>query len=795
MADLINVYINEVLVSVPKGTVIVDAAKKLGVNIPVFCYHPKLKPVGMCRMCLVEVGRRKIDRATGQPLLDANNQPEIAWGLKLETGCTTPIEEGMQVRTQNEVVKKAQKDVLEFLLTSHPLDCPVCDKGGECPLQNLTLQFGPGTTRFDYNDKQHLDKHYPLGDIIFLDKERCIQCARCIRFQDEVADDRVLGFYERGRTMQIDTLSEPGFDSKFSGNTTDICPVGALTTRDFRFRARPWEMTHVPSICTHCAVGCNLTLGTRRSARDRQWEILRVMPRQNEDVNEIWICDKGRFGHHFTRSQARLTTPLVRKNGQLAEATWDEAIKLVAERLNVVYGHVVGFIGDRVSNEDAYLFGKLFREGVKTTRIANRPHVAGADLVQKYGVGSGTNLGALGKGTVVLIVAGDVEETAPVYMLRLRAAAQRGAKLIVANARETKMDRYAANSLRYKVGTETQLVYGLLNAVNQGSGIRDQVAAYTPAKVAEITGVPEAEITAAGKLIAEAKDLIVVFGDEQPYDIMVNGQYTDAGRALPQACANLVVATGHAGKANNGLLSLWPHNNTQGVFDMLAANGAQWTPADGLKALYIVGSDPIGEGQTLPKSEFTIVQELFLTETAKQADVVLPALSFAERDGTFTNAERRVQRYYKAIAPLGQARADWEIIRMVGEQLGLKWTHYLTSEGVMAEIAATVPQYSGTEYAALAQVTEAWPPVGSNDLYFGGTAYDNRGGVGVQIKSGVELDGQSEMNWIEPPVPSAESTLHVRQLNRHGTLIDQSAVYQPRLIDAPIEPAQVLKGA
>ncbi|HEY4722876.1 MAG TPA: molybdopterin-dependent oxidoreductase, partial [Anaerolineae bacterium] len=466
-----------------------------------------------------------------------------AWGLKLETGCTTPVEEGMQVRTQNEVVKKAQKDVLEFLLTSHPLDCPICDKGGECPLQNLTLQFGPGTTRFDYNDKQHLDKHYPLGDIIFLDKERCIQCARCIRFQDEVADDRVLGFYERGRTMQIDTLSEPGFDSKFSGNTTDICPVGALTTKDFRFRARPWEMTHVPSICTHCAVGCNLTLGTRRSARDRQWEILRVMPRQNEDVNEIWICDKGRFGHHFTRSQARLTTPLVHKNGQLTEATWDEAIKLVAERLNVVYGNAGGFIGDRVSNEDAYLFGKLFREGVKTTRIANRPHVAGADLVQKYGVGSGTNLGALGKGAVVLIVAGDVEETAPVYMLRLRAAAQRGAKLIVANARETKMDRYAANSLRYQAGTETQLVYGLLNAVNQGSGIRDQVAAYTPAKATEITGVPEAEITAAGKLIAEAKDLIVVFGDERPYDIMVNGQYTDEGRALPQACANLVVAT------------------------------------------------------------------------------------------------------------------------------------------------------------------------------------------------------------------------------------------------------------
>ncbi|CAG0929511.1 NADH-quinone oxidoreductase subunit G [Thermoflexales bacterium] len=772
MADLINLFIDDVAVSVPKGTLIVDAAKRADIDIPVFCYHPKLKPVGMCRMCLVQVGRVKLDRGTGQPVLDANGSPEIAYGPKLETSCTTPVEPGMRVITNTDLVKRAQKDVLEFLLTSHPLDCPICDKGGECPLQNLTLTYGPGVTRFDYADKQHLDKHYPLGELIFLDKERCIQCARCIRFQDEIADDHVLGFYERGRKMQIETMSTPGFDSKFSGNTTDICPVGALTTRDFRFRARPWEITNVPSICPHCPVGCNISLGTRRSAKGGgEWEILRVMPRQNEAVNEIWICDKGRFGHHYARSQARLQKPLIKKEGRLVEATWEEAFSLIADRFRAANGKAAGWLGDRVSNEDAWLFGKLFREGFNSAQLVNRPHVAGLDLVARYGVGVGTNLGNLGQGDVVFIVAGDVEETAPVHMLRLKAAVERGAKLIVANARETKMDRYAAISIQYQPGMDTQTVYSLLASVsNQQSAISSQVAKFAPS---------DNKIKAAGQLIAEAQNLIVMLGDERPYPVMVQGQYTDAGRALAQACANLVVATGHIGKANNGLLPLWPHNNTQGVYDMLSAQGAEALSGE-VKALYLVGTDPIGEGQNLPPTDFVVVQELFLTPTAQQADVVLPALAWAERDGTFTNAERRVQRYYKALPPTGQAKADWEIFRLIAEKFGLKWS-FFSAEGVMHEIAAQVAAYAGLDYVCLAETKEEWPPVGtSSDLYFGGTAYDNRGGVGAQTKSLFEINGRSELKWIEPPPPSGQS-IEPRRLNRPGTLIDQSAIYEVRL--------------
>jgi NADH-quinone oxidoreductase subunit G len=763
MADLINLFIDDVAVSVPKGTLIVDAAKQAGIDIPVFCYHPKLKPVGMCRMCLVQVGRVKIDRGTGQPVLDANGNPEIGWAPKLETSCTTPVEPGMHVNTQSEAVKAAQKDVLEFLLTSHPLDCPICDKGGECPLQNLTLSHGPGVTRFDYADKQHLEKHYPLGELIFLDKERCIQCARCIRFQDEIADDHVLGFYERGRQMQIETLSTPGFDSKFSGNTTDICPVGALTTKDFRFRARPWEITNVPSICTHCAVGCNILLGTRRSAQGGgDWEILRVMPRQNEAVNEIWMCDKGRFGYHYARSKERLQKPLIKKDGKLVEATWNEAFDLIADRFRAANGQVAGSIGDRVSNEDAWLFGKLFREAFNSTQV-KLPTEAGLDLAARYGVGAGTDLGKLGKSDVVLIVAADVEETAPVTMLRLKAAADRGTKLIVANARATKMDRYATISIRYQPGADAQTVYDLFDDVEQAKKFASD----------------DEQIKSANKLIAEAQNLIVIFGDER--------QTNDA--ALAQACANLVVATGHIGKANNGLLPLWLHNNTQGVYDMLSAQSVAWSPNGEVTALYVVGTDPIGDGEKLPKADFIVVQELFLTETAKQADVVLPALAWAERDGTFTNAERRVQRYYKALPPTGQAKADWDIFRLVAEKFGVKW-HVYGAESVMNDIAAQVPAYAGLDYAKLGEIKEEWPPVGtSNDLYFGGTAYDNRGGVGAQTKSLVEVDGRSELTWIEPPPPT-DQPLKMLPLNRHGTLIDQSSVYEIRLREAELVKAE-----
>jgi len=353
--NLVSLLIDDRPVSVPKGTLIVEAARQIGIQIPVFCYHPKLEPVAMCRMCLVEVGTPARDRATGELQLDEDGNPIIRWFPKLMTACSTPVSEGMQVRTNTDRVHAAWRGTLEFLLTSHPLDCPVCDKGGECPLQDLTLAHGPDMSRFYVADKRHFKKPVALGDLIVLDRERCIYCSRCVRFCDEIAGDHVLTFYGRGRDQFIATFSDPPFDSKFSGNTTDICPVGALTSHDFRFAARVWELTNVASVCAYCPVGCNTGLGVRSN------EIKRVMPRQNEAVNEIWICDKGRFGHHFVNGPRRLWKPLVRRNGRLEETTWSDAIFIVARQLHSIretHGAdaLGGLLGAHVPNEDAYLF-------------------------------------------------------------------------------------------------------------------------------------------------------------------------------------------------------------------------------------------------------------------------------------------------------------------------------------------------------------------------------------------------------------------------------------------------------
>ncbi len=755
MVKQVTLTIDGKQVTVPGGTLVVDAAKLAGIDVPVFCYHPKMEPVGMCRQCLVEIGRPMLDRSTGKPILDEKGEPKIQFAPKLETACTNPVSEGMVVLTQSEKARAGQKANLEFLLTSHPLDCPICDKGGECPLQNLTLEHGPGQSRYLYSEKMHLAKNVPLGELIYLDQERCIQCARCIRFQDEIAGDSVLAFDERGREIQIFSISEPGFDSVFSGNTTDLCPVGALTTVDFRFGARPWELSASASICAQCPVGCNITFNTRREAMtDGRIVIKRVMPRQNEQVNEIWICDKGRFGYHYVEDEARLSRPLVRKEGRLARASWEAATKAAGEAFARAKKDLVVLASGRLSNEDLFNLKALADQ--VGGRAALYSHMGGGDLTALVGVGAGTNFSEMERGSTIVVAASDLYEEAPLWYLRVKQAAERGATLIVANPRETRLDRFASFVVRYSYGDEVKTVQGL-------------------ARKGKI-----------GDAFVKADNAVILFGSD--------GLGLEGSTALATACARLLNDTGHIGRPNNGLIGVWPRANDQGAWEIGFRPEANLASAFKGRLVYIVGADPAGDDPALAKAlkaaEFVVVQDLFETETARLANVVLPAQAYTEREGTFTSGERRLQRFHPAVPALGDARPDFAITSQLARQMGviLEGTSAAVVFDIMAEDLAS---FAGLDYARLAQVKPQWPQVGRGDLYYGGTTYENTQGLGVQLSNAAgrgETVHLPRVQKVTAPRPKERKLLAVpvTRLYDRGTTLAVTGLLERRIGEAYI---------
>jgi NADH-quinone oxidoreductase subunit G len=513
-----------------------------------------------------------------------------------------------------------------------------------------------------------------------------------------VVGEAVLAIDERGRASEIISVSVPGFDSVFSGNTSDICPVGALTTVDFRFGARPWELKSAASVCAQCPVGCNITFNTRREAKaDGKVVIKRVMPRQNEQVNEIWICDKGRFAYHFAESKQRLEKPLVRKQA----ASWDEALTEVSSKFAEAKNDTVVLASGRLSNEDLFNL-KSLADGLGGAAVLYTD-MGGGDLVMQVGVGQGTNFSDLGKGDAILVVASDLYEEAPVWWLRVKQAADRGATLIVANPRETKLDRFANYVVRYSNGDEVKTVRDL-----GGEG-----------KIAEA--------------FAKAENAIVLLGSD--------GLGLTGSSNLAAACANLLVKTGHTGKRNNGLIGVWPKANDQGAWEIGFRPVADLTSMLRGKAVYIAGADPVGDDPALEKAlkdaKFLVVQELFQTKTAELADVVLPARAYTERDGTFTSGERRVQRFYPAVPPLGETKADYAITAEIAQKLNIDLAGS-SSVLVFDQLAASVKDFAGLSYAKLAEVSEQWPIVGRGDLYYGGTTYENTQGLGAQLVSAAE---------------------------------------------------------
>jgi len=816
-----KVTIDGKTIEVPAGTLVVEASKSVGSHIPVFCYHPKMQPVGMCRMCLVEIGTPKMDAATKQPVLDEQGNPVINWMPKLQTGCTTVVSEGMAVRTLSPAVADARGGIMEFLLTSHPLDCPVCDKGGECTLQDHSLHYGAGKSRFYVESKFHNEKAVPLSPLIMLDRERCIQCARCVRFQDEIAGESVLGFADRGRGLEIITFDDPPFNSNFSGNTIDICPVGALTSRDFRFTARVFELNDRPSVCQHCSVGCNIYLGERDNL------IRRVTPRENEAVNEIWLCDKGRFVHHYAHSAERLTAPMIRAESDLKPVSWYEALTFIANRVRPMLSDggksMAGLAGDRVSNEDLYLFQKLFREVLGSNNLDHRVGWSqwnvGDELVKNFGAGVGTNIGELGKSTTILVLGADPQNEQPVLRLRLSKAARQGATLVVANGRVTKLAQSASHKAIYRFGGEAYFVLGIVRAMidaglhkpERANGADDFVNAFSLSlsDCAEKSDVRADALKDIAEAFASSQNGVVVFGREFMY-AMQNDP------ALRAALNALVALSGHFGSPNNGVVALYPHNNSMGAMDMGVTPTARRgdglsspinLPTDaGMKAqefltkakvLYVMGADPARDNPAFRNPGFLIVQDLFMTETAQRADVVLPAASWAERDGTFTNTERRVQYFARALESHPQVRADWEIVQSVAQQLGARWAYQSASE-VMDEIAARVPAYAKMSYARLrvtARRRASVYTVGGDSAdpvqIALGELFGDVSGLQWASVAETNADAKFDVKFIPPQVPGppaqAASLAVTRSLLDRGSAMQHTEITQPRVPAARAE--------
>jgi len=690
---LIHLTIDDIPVAVPPGTVVWAAAKQAGIEIPIYCYHPKMPPLGACRMCFVE-----IEKMPKPP----------------QTACTTPVSEGMVVYTKTEKVLKARRGTLEFLLINHPLDCPICDQAGECDLQDFTLRHGPGGTRFDVS-KRHYPKPVPVSEEVLLDRERCILCQRCTRFSSEISMDNGLVMISRGYKMEVGTAPGHAFDSAFSGNTVEICPVGALTSAKYRFKARPWELKRVPGICTNCSVGCNARLDVRVD------KIMRLSSRQNDEIDDGWLCNRGRWGFDFVNSPERLRTPMVRQGDKLVPTTWEQAYYQIAARLNSttkMHGAnaVAGIGSTRTTNEEAYLFQKLLREVVGTS---NLDHHHGAfpgprDSLTGRPWMMTNSIAEIEKASHIVLIASDPYERQPILNLRIKKAMKAGARIFIVNENPTELDRFAASKItipQNAAGLAAKVLLakalGSEKAAEKGAELRARATQEAVAARQGLDSVSVAQLEKLADEIANAKGAIIL---------------SDEMATLAPGCATLAadlqalaLVTDNIERPGSGVGPLFEDSNSLGARDMGllpdALPGYEAVEQKGLayneilessdiRALLVMGANPLRHGTLPPRLEFLVVQDITLTETALHADIVLPAVTFAEKDGSMTNVDHHVQAVRRALRPLPGAKADWEILSDIAQHLGQKWT-YNSPQDVFKELAAHNPLYSGLTWEDL----------------------------------------------------------------------------------------------
>jgi len=642
-----------------KGEMLIAAAERAGTFIPRFCYHPRMQPVGVCRMCLVEVSGPR--------------------GATLMPSCYIEAAPGMEVSSDSDKVKKAQDGVLEFLLINHPLDCPVCDKGGECPLQDQTLAYGPGETRF-VEEKRHFEKPVPISELVLLDRERCIQCSRCTRFADEVAGEAQIDFIGRGEQIQVGTFPELPFTSYFSGNTVQICPVGALTASPYRFAARPWDLDQVESTCTTCAVGCRVAV---QSSSNRLTRLLGI---DIDPVNHGWLCDKGRFAADAVNREDRLVEPMVRKDGTLVAVSWHEALEVVATGLRSAVDDgpdALGVIGGaRLTNEGAYAWARVTK-GVLGTDSVDAQLGDGLPAEVVLGLPRAT-IDQAASATTVILLTGDVREELPILFLRLRSAAVDGnLSLVELSPQATSLTEHAAVSLRYGPGDARALVDALV------------AGGTAPAATKDAEAVAEAR-----RLIGEGPVVVVVGRPSLAEDAEL---VADAARALadalPEARFLPALRRGNVlGALDMGLApgllpgrvtledgrawfeAAWgtvPRVRGRGTAEILAAAAGDHAGGAAVTALVLLGSDPLSDfpdrrlaRRALEAAEFVVAVATAPGDVLEHADVVLPAAEAHERPGTTTNIEGRISRLGQKLVPPGQAWPDWMIAGELAVHLG-----------------------------------------------------------------------------------------------------------------------------
>jgi NADH-quinone oxidoreductase subunit G len=677
---LVKLKIDDREVEVPAGTLVIEATRRIGIEVPSFCYYPGLALQAACRMCLVEVEKAP----------------------KLQTACTQVVAEGMVVRTNTEQVRNARKFMLEFLLTNHPLDCPVCDKGGECELQDMVFRYGADASRF-VEEKIHRPEE-KWSDLVYYDSPRCILCFRCVRVCDEGMDVKALGVGMRGANSIIIPNREDHLECEECGMCIDICPVGALTSGTYRYKTRPWEMQYVSTICTHCSNGCKTTLSVRNH------EILRANNRDLSGINNDFLCVKGRFGFDFTKHPERIKQPLLRKGDKLFPVSWEEAAHAAARKLKEIHGangaDSIGFIGsNRTSNEENYLLQKLARVTFGTNNIDHHRTADYTGLVTALGnraADSMLTMEQLAASKAMLVVGNDPSNQNPLVAWQIRTGIRlNGANLYLLNSREIKLKRKAKQFTQVPAGSEADAVRWLATGDGQlPSTAIEQLSALKSALEAE----PELAIVFGSELTGPAIANLVEFGSKLPGKVryMALGDYANSRGAadmgqLPDRLPGYTYLDNKA--AVESFEKHWG-SKPPAKPGLTAPQLVEAAQAGNLKALYVVGANPLAHFGTLGfgrgKLQLLIVHEMFLTETALEADIVFPAACAYEKHGTVTNTAGEIQLLRKAGEVMG-TRSDFDLLQIMShqlEKLGLgKAFHFKNPAAVFEEIRKTVPGY------------------------------------------------------------------------------------------------------